>query len=61
MPLDSITQSLLERRKRLIGKHSPLFYDNPLHLVKGEDVWVFDKQGNQFLDVYNYIYSYRGT
>lgn len=55
MPLDSITQSLLERRKRLIGKHSPLFYDNPLHLVKGEDVWVFDKQGNQFLDVYNNV------
>lgn len=55
MPLDSVTQCLLDRRKRLIGKHSPLFYDKPLHLVKGEDVWVFDKEGNRYLDVYNNV------
>lgn len=55
MPLDSVTQSLLDRRNRLIGKHSPLFYDKPLHLVKGEDVWVFDQQGNRYLDVYNNV------
>lgn len=27
--------SLLERRIRVFGKQSPLFYDKPLHLVRG--------------------------
>jgi len=55
MTLDSVTQDLLDRRHKLIGKHSPLFYDNPLHLVKGEDVWVFDHEGKRYLDVYNNV------
>lgn len=55
MTLDNMTQNLLERRKKAIGRHSPLFYDNPLHLVQGEDVWVFDQQGKQYLDVYNNV------
>lgn len=48
-------QTLLERRFKLIGKHSPLFYEEPLHLVKGEDVWVYDNDGRRYLDVYNNV------
>ena len=49
------TQDLLERRYRLIGHHSPLFYKKPLHLVRGEGVWLWDAEGNRYLDVYNNV------
>ena len=47
--------SLLERRYAVLGKHSPLFYDEPLHLVRGEGVWLYDADGNRYLDVYNNV------
>ncbi len=47
--------TLLARRTRLLGKHFPLFYEKPLHLVKGEGVWVFDADGRRYLDVYNNV------
>jgi len=49
------TQSLLERRYRVMGRNSPLFYDKPLHLVRGEGVWIFDADGNRYLDAYNNV------
>lgn len=45
----------LQRRERLLGKNAPLFYDTPLHLVRGEGVHLYDAQGNQYLDVYNNV------
>lgn len=47
--------SLLERRYRVLGRHSPLFYERPLHLVRGEGVWVFDADGKRYLDAYNNV------
>lgn len=47
--------ALLERRYQVLGRHSPLFYDEPLHLVKGEGVWLYDVDGKQYLDVYNNV------
>jgi 4-aminobutyrate aminotransferase-like enzyme len=49
------TQTLLERRYRVMGRNSPLFYDKPLHLVRGEGVWVFDADGKRYLDAYNNV------
>jgi 4-aminobutyrate aminotransferase-like enzyme len=49
------TDSLLERRYRVLGRNSPLFYDNPLHLVRGEGVWLFDSDGRRYLDAYNNV------
>ncbi len=49
------TDSLLERRYRLLGRNSPLFYDKPLHLVRGEGVWLFDAGGKRYLDAYNNV------
>jgi 4-aminobutyrate aminotransferase-like enzyme len=49
------TQSLLERRYRVLGRRSPLFYDKPLHLVRGEGVWVYDADGKRYLDAYNNV------
>jgi 4-aminobutyrate aminotransferase-like enzyme len=47
--------SLLERRYRVLGRNSPLFYDKPLHLVRGEGVWLFDADGRRYLDAYNNV------
>jgi 4-aminobutyrate aminotransferase-like enzyme len=34
---------------------SPLTYDRPLHVVRGDGVWLFDADGNRFLDCYNNV------
>jgi 4-aminobutyrate aminotransferase-like enzyme len=47
--------SLLERRYRVLGRNSPLFYDKPLHLVRGEGVWLYDADGKRYLDAYNNV------
>ena len=47
--------TLLERRHRLLGSDAPLFYDRPLHLVKGEGVRVWDSDGRVYLDAYNNV------
>lgn len=49
------TPSLLERRFRVLGRHSPLFYERPLQLVRGEGVWLFDADGKRYLDAYNNV------
>lgn len=46
---------LLERRYRIMGRNSPLFYEKPVHLVRGEGVWLFDADGKRYLDVYNNV------
>jgi 4-aminobutyrate aminotransferase-like enzyme len=45
----------LARRHRLMGKGAELFYEQPLHLVRGSGVWLFDPQGHAYLDVYNNV------
>jgi 4-aminobutyrate aminotransferase-like enzyme len=48
-------ESLLNRRYQLLGKGSPLFYDKPLHIVRGEGVWLYDADGRRYLDAYNNV------
>ena len=50
-----VDKPLLDRRYAAIGEKSPLFYDEPLHLVKGEGVWVYDSGGKKYLDAYNNV------
>ena len=48
-------EELLERRIRLLGVGAPLFYDQPVHIVRGEGVWLYDADGKKYLDVYNNV------
>ncbi|MEM1090907.1 MAG: aspartate aminotransferase family protein [Pseudomonadota bacterium] len=48
-------EQLLAKRERLLGPNNPLFYEEPLHLVKGEGVWVTDADGRRYLDCYNNV------
>jgi 4-aminobutyrate aminotransferase-like enzyme/Ser/Thr protein kinase RdoA (MazF antagonist) len=45
----------LARRRRLMGVGAELFYEQPLHLVRGAGVWLYDPQGRSYLDVYNNV------
>jgi 4-aminobutyrate aminotransferase-like enzyme/Ser/Thr protein kinase RdoA (MazF antagonist) len=45
----------VERRHRLMGRGAELFYETPLHLVRGAGVWLYDAQGRAYLDVYNNV------
>jgi 4-aminobutyrate aminotransferase-like enzyme len=50
----SATSDLLERRRRALPR-SPLFYEHPVHLVRGEGVWLFDPDDLRYLDCYNNV------
>lgn len=39
----------------LLGSAYRLFYKEPLHLVRGNGVWLFDSAGKQYLDMYNNV------
>ena len=42
------------KRTQFMGE-SPLFYKEPIYLEKGEGVWLYDKAGKKYLDVYNNV------
>jgi 4-aminobutyrate aminotransferase-like enzyme len=48
---------LLERRKKALGPSYHLFYDSPVHLVRGQGVWLWDAKGRKYLDCYNNVAS----
>ena len=55
--LSASEQALVERRARLLGPAYRLMYDRPLHIVRGEGVWLYDADGKPYLDVYNNVAS----
>ncbi|MCZ4254323.1 aspartate aminotransferase family protein [Sulfitobacter sp. G21635-S1] len=55
--LDSEDAALIARRERVMGPAYRLFYQEPLHLVRGEGVWLWDKSGKRYLDCYNNVAS----
>lgn len=46
--------ALIQRRKAHLGG-SALFYREPIQIVRGEGVWLFDEQGRKYLDCYNNV------
>lgn len=47
--------STLERRARLLGPQMTTFYREPVHVARGEGVWLWDTDGRQYLDCYNNV------
>ncbi|MGO7486087.1 aspartate aminotransferase family protein [Rhizobium ruizarguesonis] len=47
--------ALLARRERLLGRNMSTFYDDPVQLVRGEGVWLWDADGRKYLDCYNNV------
>ena len=52
-----MSDELIERRKQVLSPAYYHFYDKPLYLVRGEGVWLFDDEGNRYLDCYNNVAS----
>ena len=53
IPADS--DELIKRRQRALGPACRMFYEQPLHIVKGEGVWLTDAGGRRYLDMYNNV------
>lgn len=56
-PANIDIERLRERRARALGPSYRLFYDRPVHLVRGEGVWLWDAEGRRYLDCYNNVAS----
>ena len=41
----------------MLGPSYKLFYQHPVHVVRGEGCWLYDAEGNAYLDVYNNVPS----
>lgn len=50
-------ETLLRRRERAMGPAYRLFYDRPVHLVRGSGVLLYDADGREYLDCYNNVAS----
>ncbi len=50
-------QALADRRARLLGPAYRLFYETPVHPIRGEGVWLHDADGTAYLDCYNNVAS----
>lgn len=46
---------MMERRKKVMGSRPYVFYDPPLHLVRGDGVWLHDADGRRYMDLYNNV------
>jgi 4-aminobutyrate aminotransferase-like enzyme len=49
------TDDLIRDRERLLGPNVATFYNEPVHIVKGEGVWLWDADGRKYLDCYNNV------
>jgi len=53
--LDPIAQRHIARRLRLLSPSYRLFYAEPVKIVRGEKVYLYDDQGKDYLDAYNNV------
>ena len=50
-------RALIARREKLLGPAYRLFYADPIHVVRGEGSYLYDADGNRYLDAYNNVAS----
>lgn len=48
-------QKSIRRRDKSLGPGYRLFYNEPVEVVRGKGVTLFDRDGNEYLDVYNNV------
>ena len=48
------SSDVLAARRRTMGQGT-LFYDEPIHMVKGDGVWLYDDTGRRYMDCYNNV------
>ncbi|MBO0662567.1 aspartate aminotransferase family protein [Jiella sp. MQZ9-1] len=55
--LEGRTAEMVARRRETAGASSVLFYQEPIEMVRARGVFMFDADGNRYLDVYNNVPS----
>ena len=55
--LSARTREFVERRARLLGPAYRLFYSDPVEFSRGDGVFLYDVDGNEYLDAYNNVVS----
>ncbi|MDA7965331.1 aspartate aminotransferase family protein [Ruegeria sp.] len=55
--LDARARENVERRARLLGPAYRLFYADPVEIRRAEGVFLYDSDGNEYLDAYNNVVS----
>jgi 4-aminobutyrate aminotransferase-like enzyme len=53
--LNPQAQALIRRREAVLAPSYRLFYRHPVVAVRGSGVWLYDADGNQYLDAYNNV------
>lgn len=49
------TDSILEKRARLLGRNLSIAYEEPVNIVRGEMQYLYDDEGRRYLDAYNNV------
>ncbi len=52
---DKALAERIKLRYKTQGPSSMLFYQEPLHIVRGQGTWLYDSKGTKYLDVYNNV------
>jgi 4-aminobutyrate aminotransferase-like enzyme len=47
--------SILEKRRRLLGRNLSVAYKKPLNIVRGSMQYLYDDEGRRYLDAYNNV------
>ncbi len=55
--MSGTARQLSERRSKVLGAAYTHFFEQPLYLVRGEGVWLYDDEGKEYLDCYNNVPS----
>lgn len=55
--LPEASRGLVERRAEVLGPAYRLFYERPIHIVRGSGCRLWDAEGNEYLDAYNNVVS----
>jgi 4-aminobutyrate aminotransferase-like enzyme len=50
-------EPLIAKREEMLGPAYRLFYERPVHLVRGQGAYLFDAEGERYLDAYNNVAS----
>ncbi|MEO8115437.1 MAG: aspartate aminotransferase family protein [Phenylobacterium sp.] len=53
--IDPADLQLIARREAVLGPAYRLFYERPVHVVRGEGVWLYGPDGEAYLDAYNNV------
>lgn len=53
--LDDAVRDLIRRREAVLAPSYRLFYRHPVVAARGSGVWLYDAEGNRYLDAYNNV------